>query len=281
MAQTKATRKFEKNHLKSAIDKRKAVKKIKQRNAKGKPMKSAEQIEANREHHEAEISKKHEKRLAAPEIFEDMSVEKFFQGGFEVPKEPAKLRKKIEKKKQNAAAEAKTGDKRKRSEQVAEEQLFDEDEGDNVDDEDESEEEDDKDVADHQDQLAALKEKDPEFFKYLQENDTDLLDFTMAERDDLLDVDDLESDDDTTGTSQKKSKKSEDSEDEDEDVDDADKDTSVMLKKKDVEKWATAMEEQHSLRALRQVVLAFRAAAHVGEDDGATYKYTITDPDGK
>ena len=39
------------------------------------------------------------------------------------------------------------------------------------------------------------------------------------------------------------------------------------------------MTEQHSLRAMRQVVLAFRAAAHVNEDDGKEYKYTISSPD--
>jgi len=46
-----------------------------------------------------------------------------------------------------------------------------------------------------------------------------------------------------------------------------------------VTKWTKAMKEQHSLRAMRQVVLAFRAAAHVNEDDGKEYKYSISSPD--
>jgi nucleolar complex protein 2 len=47
-----------------------------------------------------------------------------------------------------------------------------------------------------------------------------------------------------------------------------------------VEKWRTALTEMHSLRAMRQVVLAFRAAAHVNEQDGKQYRYTISSPDG-
>ena len=41
------------------------------------------------------------------------------------------------------------------------------------------------------------------------------------------------------------------------------------------------MVEQKSLRSTREVVLAFRAAAHLNEDKGKAYKFTITNSDGK
>jgi nucleolar complex protein 2 len=40
------------------------------------------------------------------------------------------------------------------------------------------------------------------------------------------------------------------------------------------------MEANSSLRAMREVVLAFRTAAHLNDDEGKNYKYTISDPDG-
>lgn len=53
------------------------------------------------------------------------------------------------------------------------------------------------DVAAHKFELAQLAEKDPEFFKYLQENDKELLDFDLgadAEDDDMEDRSDGEDD---------------------------------------------------------------------------------------
>ncbi|KAF8064186.1 Noc2-domain-containing protein [Lyophyllum atratum] len=79
----------------------------------------------------------------------------------------------------------------------------------------------------HLEELSKLAEKDPEFYKYLQENDKELLNF------DLNDATAVESDEDEEEAAEK-------------DEDD---------------------EMQRSLRALRKLLIAFRAAAHLNEDD--------------
>jgi nucleolar complex protein 2 len=194
--------------------------------------------------------------------FGDMSMDQFFQGGFQIPE--------MSKKK---STKPKTG-KRKRTpiqdgvpegsdEEMAdataggEESASDSDSGDDAD--------------AHKEQLAGLAQKDPEFYKYLKENDAELLDF--AEDADLAEIDDLSASEDETP--KKKKKKA--------DVvpDDASEAESNELTKKTVQKWKDSMESKSSLRAMKEVVLAFRAAAHLNDDEGTkNYRYSISDPDG-
>ncbi|KAF8637131.1 hypothetical protein AX17_003035 [Amanita inopinata Kibby_2008] len=132
--------------------------------------------------------------------------------------------------------------------------------GDNAEDEDNLE--DDEDAADdasfasvddlddegeaHMLELVQLAEKDPEFYKYLQENDRELLEFDSSKKQDEMDVsgdedgeDGIEEDDDVLPTL-----------------------TLAILKK-----WQKALLEQRSLRALRRMLIAFRSAAHMNEDN--------------
>merc|ERR1711977_168766 len=264
----KATRKFEKNHLKDTLEKRKAGAKIKQRN----------QVKAKRQARNAKDAEfegkggEEESKGKAPvkeDPFGKMNVDDFFQGGFEIPE-------KLAKKSKSKAVPEKLG-KRKRSEPEVEDDdssevsfeeapvLSDSEDGSEAD----------YDVGMSKGAMDALASKDPEFYKYLKENDPEALDFDDdADLADLAEVDELSGSEDEQP--KKKKKKSKNAPVEEEQASEEEAEDASELTKEMVAKWTKAMKEQHSLRAMRQVVLAFRAAAHVNEDDGKEYKYSIS-----
>ncbi|KAI0270647.1 Noc2-domain-containing protein [Gloeopeniophorella convolvens] len=94
--------------------------------------------------------------------------------------------------------------------------------------------------ATHMQELSKLAEKDPEFYKYLQENDRELLDFNAIE---------------------------EDYDEEMEDADGQEDDKLPVLTKKILHVWQKSLLEQRSLRALRKLLVAFRSAALMNEED--------------
>ncbi|KIY63741.1 Noc2-domain-containing protein [Cylindrobasidium torrendii FP15055 ss-10] len=87
--------------------------------------------------------------------------------------------------------------------------------------------------------LAALSKTDPEFYAYLQENDRELLDFGV--------------DGDEEGGS-------------DEDGEEETKRTKPLTVEI-IRGWQKALIEQKSLRALRKLLVAFRAAVHMHDED--------------
>lgn len=122
-------------------------------------------------------------------------------------------------------------------------------------------------------QLAELEKKDPEFYKYLRENDADLLTFGQEEKEPVK-----------KSKKQSKAQAAEESEEDEEmDFDGADSDSDeeepefegipeaaepekIAVTMKMLRGWQRAMIEQKSLRSLRKMVLAFRAAAHMNEE---------------
>lgn len=264
MAQTKATRKFEKTHLKDAIKRRKEGAKIKQK----------QQMKAKRKERVAEDNKratdldgkKGTSKHVRPErsnALAHMDVDEFFQGGFGVPAQPHK--------KSQKAPRAKTG-KRKRSDEGDDDAEVSSGESSEqlpVAQEDGSEGSDEDDLADHQAELKALAAKDPEFYNYLKENDAELLDF--VEDSNLADIDDLSSSDQDAPKAKKQKKGNA----VDEDQAAHSNEVSVVM----IRRWHQAMQEKHSLRAMKEAVLAFRAAAHLNDEANKEYKYSLSDPE--
>ncbi|KAI6117964.1 Noc2-domain-containing protein [Pisolithus sp. B1] len=98
----------------------------------------------------------------------------------------------------------------------------------------------------HVAELSKLAEKDPEFYKYLQENDKELLEFDPNQSDEDEDEDEqIDQDGDT----------------------DMDAESTPILTNEILQKWKKALLEHRSLRALRRLLIAFRSAAHMNEED--------------
>lgn len=265
MAQSKATKKFESRHLKDTIKRRKDFAKVKQRHHI-KDKRKARQAQDDGKDRDEEESRPQKKQKQTEDKFQDMSVDDFFAGGFEIPENKmaaskSKMAKseKLEKKRKRQESEENEGeDGSSESDAAMPDTLAGEEQDPS------SADEEDVDTEKHADELKALAKKDPEFYKYLQENDAELLNF--AETADLDEVDELSGSETETKGKAKKGKKS--------DVEGGN------ISKATVQKWVKSMAEQHSLRAMREVVLAFRAAAHLNEEDkGQKYKYTISNAD--
>ncbi|KAF5123916.1 Nucleolar complex protein 2 [Metarhizium anisopliae] len=256
----KATKKFEKNHLKGVLDKRKAVAKIKQR----QQVKDKKQT---RRAKDAEFFKgtddgpTPDKRSSGGKGKQsgEMSVDDFFRGGFDEI---------IDSKESKAG---KLG-KRKRSEPKDDDEEMSDGSGSGVnisgppaDSESEDGSEDDEEGGMSKETMDKLAEKDPEFYKFLKDNDPEALDFDDDA--DLAEVDELSAGEDEHEDEQPKKKQKKAKAAAEQDRKDEEPSQSNELTKSTVASWRKAMEEKNSLRAARQVVLAFRCAAHLNEDE--------------
>lgn len=261
MAQKKAQKKFEREHLKDVLERRKGQKKTKQQQqlkAKKKARRAEEEGKDGKTDAQAGAAPNGRKEAAAS-AFKDMSVDDFFQGGFDVPELPAKK-----------------GSKRKRTPTKEEEEEDDEELSSASDDSmgheavpggSDSGSDSEGEGEDFNQQLDALAKRDPEFHKVLQKEEPDVFD----------DLDDLQisGSEDEEDAPKRKKQRHEGSDDEDA--------TSgkIELDMATVKKWRTGMVEQHSLRAAKEVVIAFRSAAQVSSADAEDkdFKYAVSNPD--
>ena len=269
----KATKKFEKNHLKDVIDKRKESAKIKQRQqtkVKKQKRNAADKAKVSEDDDKPPVPAIKANGATASNELSKMSVDEFFQSGFQLPELNNKLKKAIKSKGNLNDVPLKPGKRKRDADNESDSSVQEEDSlapSDNDTGSDASEGDDAMDV--HKGDLDTLAEKDPEFYKYLKENDAELLDFDGDA--DLAEVDGLSEEDDTPKKKSKKRKNK--TKDQDEEVEGSDV-TMAMVKK-----WTAVMSEQHSLRAMRQVVLAFRAAAYINSEDGKEHRYSISSPE--
>ncbi|PHH78866.1 hypothetical protein CDD80_6075 [Ophiocordyceps camponoti-rufipedis] len=274
----KATKKFEKKHLRGVLDKRKETAKIKQRHQikdkkKTRRAKDADFYKGPEKDGQNGAAEKSNGASASRKISE-MSVDDFFQGGFQdiIDGQVAKPRKR---KRGEPAADAGEELASSANEQPVASDSDDEDDGDEADD----------DIGMSKAAMDALAEKDPEFHQFLKENDPEALDFDQNA--DLAEVDELSAGEEESeveeGEKKKKKRKKTKAAATDEDDEGTVEDN--RLTRATVDKWSKALVDKKSLRAARQVVLAFRCAAHVNEDTGAEKqgheqpRWTIDSPD--
>ncbi|TDZ40165.1 Nucleolar complex protein 2 [Colletotrichum spinosum] len=272
----KATKKFEKKHLKGVLDKRKETAKIKQRHqVKAKKQSKRGRDEEYYKDGDAAAKPKPAGKQKDANV-SAMSVDDFFQGGFEdiIDKGGKKASKKLGKRKRDApAGDDEDSDEGSDSDGSVEDQPV------------ASDSEDDEPIADDEaedlgmskEAMDKLAENDPEFYKFLKENDPEALDFD--ENADLAEVDELSAGSDQSEDEQpKKKRKTKKQKQVVEEAVAADNE----LTREMVAKWRVLVEEKQSLRAARQVVLAFRCAAHLNEDDAddeKTQRYSINSPE--
>jgi hypothetical protein len=121
----------------------------------------------------------------------------------------------------------------------------------------------------HKQELDKLKETDPSFYQYLQENDEDLLAFEGSDSEAPSDLSDeevmsMDEDSDQDGDGQ---------DDEDQEVVQPDSDSdeeedkqNIVLTKDMVEHWQQAIKKDFSLRTLKKLLAAFRVATRDDEE---------------
>lgn len=272
----KSTKKFEKNHLKDTIDKRKEFAKIKQRQqtkVKKKARTASDYARLSDDDEKPSVPDPKREGTGQTDPFSKMSVDEFFQGGFELPE---KKQEKLSSRKKDVVQ--KPGKRKRDALEAAEEGESDsssafEDRSALSDEEPSSAA--DMELDTHKGDLDALAETDPEFYKYLKEHDAELLDF--EEDLDLAEVAQLSEAEETPRKKRKKVQKSQNDEEQEADAEAGEDGSEVTIAL--VKKWKTAMSEQHSLRAMRQAVLAFRAAAYINSGDSKEQKYSIPSPE--
>ncbi|KAJ0342623.1 hypothetical protein COL922a_000898 [Colletotrichum nupharicola] len=269
----KATKKFEKKHLKGVLDKRKETAKIKQR-AQVKAKKQSKRPK-DEEFFKGDPAAKKPKDNQKDATVSAMSVDDFFQGGFEDIIDKKKGKKQTGKRKRDAPeGDDDDSDAGSGSEFSVEDQTVGSDSEDDAQDDDDA---DDENLGMTQAAMDKLATDDPEFYKFLKENDPEALDFD--ENADMAEIDELSAGSDQSDDEQPKKKRKKAKKEAEEEVL-----LDNELTREMVAKWKKLIVEKQSLRAARQIVLAFRCAAHLNEDDAeessaAAQRYSINSPE--
>ncbi|KAL3235304.1 Nucleolar complex protein 2 [Nakaseomyces bracarensis] len=229
---SKATKKFQSKHLKDALDQRKKVKDHKRRTQGRRGNKTDEEKAALALTKEEQKMKKSMK----DEVFKDMSVEDFFDKGIAIPKENKKLKKKQDTKDEDSSNDSSS--------------------------------EDEEDMAVNMEELS---KNDPEFYKYLEENDKDLIDLAGTNPLDGIEESDDDEEAENSGAEEK------DDEEEEKLVQEK-KPQQIELTLKLVKQWKKQLREKPNLKLVRNVSSAFKMAINLNRDeDTDEYKYAVTD----
>ena len=240
MAKTsKATKKFNKKHLKKTLEKRNKAKEYKRRIGNKKALRE-----------EKAKNRANGRSAKDGEVFDDMDLEKYFEKKVEVPSDKTKKRSKLGKK-------SKEEEKSKGEESELEiESESDSKAGSDAESDSEAEME-----MDKQD-LEDLKKEDPEFYKYLKDNDKDLLDFNPVNPMDMVSSDEDDED-------------KEEAEREKKDKDKEKTQLEVEVTIEMVKSWEkNMMQEKPSIKGIKQAAMAFKAA--VNSETDREYRYKVS-----
>ncbi|KAL2296704.1 hypothetical protein Nmel_016042, partial [Mimus melanotis] len=132
-------------------------------------------------------------------------------------------------------------------------------------------------ASEHKDQLSRLKDRDPEFYKFLEENDRKLLDFDASDSSEEEEA--LHRPPDTL----------EEASDEDDDDDDDDDEEQEKVKRKKVslihvslkmvEEWKKAAQRNLTPKLFHEITQAYKAAVATtkGDSGGDPSKFQVTD----
>lgn len=122
--------------------------------------------------------------------------------------------------------------------------------------------------------MESLAEKDPEFYKYLAENEPDLLDFKASNPlDEMSDEDENEEEHEDEDSAKLVGNDATDT-----GISQSSDEEKIEVNMKLVKKWKKDLKERPSLKLVRNVVAAFKAAVNLNRDDKVEeYKFTVLD----
>ncbi len=134
----------------------------------------------------------------------------------------------------------------------------DSEEGDNDDDDDDDDDDEDVEAAEQQmkEEMKKLAESDPDFHKYLQDNESSLLDFQTvdADGDDIDDVEDIDDDDDDDDKVEKRTK------------------TKTIVDTKVLKSLEKGAFRNHGVKSLRKLISVYVAACHMADSSNEASK---------
>ncbi|CAB4377191.1 uncharacterized protein OCT59_006261 [Rhizophagus irregularis] len=146
-----------------------------------------------------------------------------------------------------------------------------------------------KDALELKKQIEELEHKDPEFYNYLKTNDQELIEFDVSDFESNSEKDDSDEDDiviEEDSNSENESLNEDINEKEEKAAlkefeldDDISNENIQDLTSEMIDKWASTITESKSLRSTHKLVLAFRAATHINQDEAMqSFAYKISSP---